>query len=78
MEAIKITVEHWSKSCHDGCCFDSGVRVKMGDRVIDNHGSDVGIVLVKALQMLGFKATLTENYTDDDSTTYYSEIINNE
>lgn len=57
---IDISFEEWDYTCGDGCCYDYGTTLKVGNEsIVDYAEHNVENTVVKLLEHLGYKVNVS-------------------
>jgi len=57
---IDISFEEWDYTCGDGCCYDYGITLKVGDVEINQYAEhNIEYTIVELLKHLGYKVNVT-------------------
>jgi hypothetical protein len=74
MKKVKITLEDWSYTCGDGCCYSYGTRIYLNGKelqhpnpdILDNRyiGMDTQTALHAVLKELGYEVEIEETYAE--------------
>jgi len=57
---INISFEEWDYTCGDGCCYDYGITLKVGDVEINPYAEhNLEYTIVELLKHLGYKVNVT-------------------
>mgnify|MGYP000098852330 CR=1 FL=1 len=56
---IDISFEEWDYTCGDGCCYDYGITLKVGDvEITDYADMNIEDTITKLLEHLGYKVNV--------------------